>query len=141
MTRGPARVGGASRRCRVPAGDPVAGQAGGVLSGVPLDEGVVVVPVVGVTGGVIVDGVVVVEAVDAADGSVVVIGVLVEVDVLVGVLVVVLDVSDPLTFDVAAVAAPLTFSLMTGAASLACCAVCCTFGLLLTRVAAWRSCS
>ncbi len=66
-------------------------------------------------------GVVVVDAVEAADGSVVVIGVLVvpELDELPE-----LDESElesePLTFDVAAVAAPLTFSLMTGAASFAC---------------------
>jgi hypothetical protein len=117
------------------------GQAGGGLSGVPLgDDGVVVGAVVPVTlvvdGGVavVVGGVTVVEAVDAAAGSVVPIGVL---DVL--------DVPEPdselLTFEVAAVAAPVTFSLMTGAASLACWAVCCTLGLLVTRVAAWRSCS
>jgi len=66
---------------------------------------------------VVVDGVVevVVDAVDAADGSVVVIGVEVVLDVL---------ESECLTLDVAAVAAPATLSLMTGAASLACWAVC-----------------
>ena len=48
---------------------------------------------------------------------------------------------EPVTFD----AAPPTFSLRTGAFSLAtlaaCCAVCCTFGLLFTRSATWRICS
>jgi hypothetical protein len=126
----------------------VSAQAGGVVE-VGVVEGVVdgvvevgvgevgvEVVVVGVVVGVVeavvvVDGVVV--AVDAADGSVVVIGVLV------------LVLDEPefecLTLDVAAVAAPVTLSLRTGAASLACWAVCCTLGLLFTRVAAWRSCS
>ncbi len=105
MTRGPTRTGGASR---VSVGVPVR-QAGGGLSGAPLgDDGVAVDETGGVT---VVEGVVVVvEAVDAADGSVVLIG---ELDVPE-------PESDPLTFDVAAVAAPVTLSLMTGAASLAC---------------------
>jgi hypothetical protein len=117
----------------------VTAQAGGVVEvgGVGGIGGTGVVPVV--EDGVVVE--VVVDEVDAAVGSVVDIGVLVPL--------LVLEESEPesecFTFDVAAVAAPATLSLMTGAASLACCAVCCTvcctLGLLVTRVAAWRSCS
>jgi hypothetical protein len=111
------------------------GGVGDVVPLVPLVVPLVVplevpveVPVVPVVVPVVVLGVVVVDAVEAAAGSVVLIGVLVAL--------VELPESECLTFDVAAVAAPLTFSLMTGAASLACWAVCWTLGLLLTRVAA-----
>ncbi len=83
---------------------------------------------------VVAGGTTVVEAVDAAAGSVVPIGALEVLGALE-------PESEPLTLDVAAVAAPVTFSLRTGAASFACWAVCCTFGLLFTRVAACRSCS
>jgi len=94
----------------------VRAQAGGVVEvgGVGGIGGTGVVPVV--EDGVVVE--VVVDAVEAAVGSVVDIG------VLVPVLVLGLEESEPesecFTLDVAAVAAPATLSLMTGAASLAC---------------------